>query len=162
MPPTTKVTYTETVGGLNGKGIKSVKEAFKKYQSSSQKVIEAETYDTSLDRNQYIIPTPENIVYYDAILFAHKNVPTDRIKEIFKKNIEYLSKTEPETSKKYMRVRTVRDYLNTFNKFEDFDSQVRSTLDFVSYDLNINNYSEASFKQLMERVNSFIDDVPII
>ena len=61
-----------------------------------------------------------------------------------------------------MRVRTVRDYLNTFNKFEDFDSQVRSTLDFVSYDLNINNYSEASFKQLMERVNSFIDDVPII
>ena len=81
---------------------------------------------------------------------------------IFKKNIEYLSKTEHETSKKYMRIRTVRDYLNTFNKFEDFDSQVRSTLDFVSYDLNINNYSEASFKQLMERINSFIDDVPII
>ena len=61
-----------------------------------------------------------------------------------------------------MRIRTVRDYLNTFNKFEDFDSQVRSTLDFVSYDLNVNNYSEASFKQLMERINSFIDDVPII
>ena len=142
--------------------MKNINYAFKNYNKSKQTNIEVETYDLNLDRNEYIIPTPENIVYYDALLFAYRNVPTNRIKEIFKKNIEYLSKTEPETSKKYMRVRTVRDYLNTFNKFEDFDSQVRSTLDFVSYDLNINNYSEASFKQLMERINSFIDDVPII
>ena len=163
IPPTKKIAYTETTPLVDrNKGVKNINYDFKNYNKSKQTNIEVETYDLNLDRNEYIIPTPENIVYYDALLFAYRNVPTNRIKEIFKKNIEYLSKTEPETSKKYMRVRTVRDYLNTFNKFEDFDSQVRSTLDFVSYDLNINNYSEASFKQLMERINSFIDDVPII
>ena len=126
------------------------------------RTINIETYDLSLNRNEYIIPTLENIVYYDALLFGYKNITAERIKEVFKKNIDYLSKTDPNTSKKYKHVRTIRDYLNLFNKFEDFDSQVRSTIDFVSYDLNINNFSEISFKQLMERVNTFINDIHII
>lgn len=126
------------------------------------KTVEVETYNANLDRTKYIVPTKDNIVYYDALLFAYKNVPTAKIKEIFKKNIEYLSKTDNKLANQYNHIRTVRDYLNIFNKFEDFDTQVRSTLDFVSYDLNVNGYSKAAFKQLMERVNSFIDDVPII
>ena len=160
IPNSKKEIITETVKRNMEKTVENYEN--RTFGKDRTRTINIETYDLSLNRNEYIIPTLENIVYYDALLFGYKNIPAERIKEVFKKNIDYLSKTDPNTSKKYKHVRTIRDYLNLFNKFEDFDSQVRSTIDFVSYDLNINNFSEISFKQLMERVNTFINDIHII
>ena len=135
---------------------------FKSYDPKTGEMIFVKIIRNSGDRNKILIPALENISYYDALLYAHKNIPSKEVKATFKSNLNYLSKIDPNLAKVYKRVKTIRDYLNATGKFESFYEQLKSTIDFVTYDLNLNGYSKETFEQCVKRANALIDNVPII
>ena len=135
---------------------------FKSYDPKTGEMIFVKIIRNFGDRNKILIPSLENISYYDALLYAYKNIPSEEVKETFKSNLNYLSKIDQNLAKVYKRVKTIRDYLNATGKFEGFYEQLKSTIDFVTYDLNLNGYSKETFEQCVKRVNALIDNVPII
>lgn len=135
---------------------------FKSYDPKTGEMIFVKVIRNSGDRNKILIPSLENISYYDALLYAHKNIPSKEVKETFKSNLNYLSKINSSLAKVYKRVRTIRDYLNATGKFDGFYEQLKSTIEFVTYDLNLNGYSKETFEQCVKRANALIDNVPII
>ena len=126
---------------------------FKSYDPKTGEMIFVKVERSTGDRN---------ISYYDALLYAHKNIPSKEVKETFKSNLDYLSKIDPNLAKVYKRVRTIRDYLNATGRFDEFYEQLKSTIEFVTYDLNLNGYSKETFEQCVKRANALIDNVPII
>lgn len=135
---------------------------FKSYDPKTGEMIFVKVIRNSGDRDKILIPSLENISYYDALLYAYKNIPSKEVKETFKSNLDYLSKIDPSLAKVYKRVRTIRDYLNATGKFDGFYEQLKSTIEFVTYDLNLNGYSKETFEQCVKRSNALIDNVPII
>lgn len=135
---------------------------FKSYDPKTGEMIFIRVERSAGDRSKVLIPSLENISYYDALLYAHKNIPSKEVKETFKSNLNYLSKIDPSLAKVYKRVRTIRDYLNATGKFDGFYEQLKSTIEFVTYDLNLNGYSKETFEQCVKRANALIDKVPII
>ncbi|EFE85856.1 hypothetical protein [Fusobacterium periodonticum] len=135
---------------------------FKSYDPKTGEMIFVKVIRNSGDRDKILIPSLENISYYDALLYAYKNIPSKEVKETFKSNLDYLSKIDPSLAKVYKRVRTIRDYLNATGKFDGFYEQLKSTIEFVTYDLNLNGYSKETFEQCVKRANALIDNVPII
>lgn len=135
---------------------------FKSYDPKTGEMIFVKVERSTGDRNKVLIPSLENISYYDALLYAHKNIPSKEVKETFKSNLDYLSKIDPNLAKVYKRVRTIRDYLNATGRFDEFYEQLKSTIEFVTYDLNLNGYSKETFEQCVKRANALIDNVPII
>ena len=135
---------------------------FKSYDPKTGEMIFVKVERSTGDRNKVLIPSLENISYYDALLYAHKNIPSNEVKETFKSNLDYLSKIDPNLAKVYKRVRTIRDYLNATGRFDEFYEQLKSTIEFVTYDLNLNGYSKETFEQCVKRANALIDNVPII
>lgn len=135
---------------------------FKSYDPRTGEMIFVKVERSTGDRNKVLIPSLENISYYDALLYAHKNIPSKEVKETFKSNLDYLSKIDPNLAKVYKRVRTIRDYLNATGRFNEFYEQLKSTIEFVTYDLNLNGYSKETFEQCVKRANALIDNVPII
>ncbi len=135
---------------------------FKSYDPKTGEMIFVKVIRNSGDRDKILIPSLENISYYDALLYAYKNIPSKEVKETFKSNLDYLSKIDPSLAKVYKRVRTIRDYLNATGKFDGFYEQLKSTIEFVTYDLNLNGYSKETFEQCVRRANALIDNVPII
>ena len=112
----------------------------------------------------FSIPAPslDNLSQYDALLYAYKNIPTEETKRIFRNNLIELSKINSQLSKSYKRIKTIRDYLNATGKYEEFYDQLKTTIDFISYDLNLNGYSKETFQQCVKRANALIDEVSII
>ena len=135
---------------------------FKSYDPKTGEMIFVKVIRNSGDRDKILIPSLENISYYDALLYAYKNIPSKEVKETFKSNLDYLSKIDPSLAKVYKRIRTIRDYLNATGKFDGFYEQLKSTIEFVTYDLNLNGYSKETFEQCVRRANALIDNVPII
>lgn len=135
---------------------------FKSYNPKTGEMIFIKVERATGNRDKVLIPTLENISYYDSLLYAHKNIPSKELKETFKSNLNYLSKIDPNLAKVYKRVKTIRDYLNATGKFESFYEQLKSTIEFVTYDLNLNGYSKETFEQCVKRANALIDNVPII
>ena len=135
---------------------------FKSYNPNTGEMIFIRVERSGGDRTRVLIPSEENLSYYDAMLYAYKNIPTNEVKETFKANLDYLSKVDKNLASSYKRVRTIRDYLNATGKFEEFFEQLKSTIDFVTYDLNLNGYSKETFEQCVKRANALIDNIPII
>lgn len=124
--------------------------------------IDIEVYSDQNDKTKFLIPKKENISYYDAIMFAHKNTPSPELKTSLAKNLEYLAKTDINLAKKYRNVRTIRDYLLITETYDSFQDQLKIATEYASYDLNMGGYSKASFEQCIKRINSFLDDVSIV
>ena len=67
---------------------------FKSYDPKTGEMIFVKVIRNSGDRNKILIPSLENISYYDALLYAHKNIPSKEVKETFRSNLNYLSKRQ--------------------------------------------------------------------
>lgn len=110
-----------------------------------------EYYDFSLyNREEYLVPSRNNVSYYDTVMFANMFIPSQQLLDIFKNNIEYLKMIKADHSK-YTKIKTLNDYINYSESKDSYKKDIEDNLKYIQYELTYNGYSSNAFEQINKR-----------
>lgn len=118
-------------------------------------------YDFSAyDKNEYLVPERNNVIFYDCIMFASMFIPKEEFKNLLAENNEYYKYLKVD-SQQIKNVITIADYLNKTGDRSEYDNMITTSLAYTERELAYNGYESDAFEEVKKRCYYAIDNANI-